>query len=1003
MAAVDDMNSIENEKHCDWSRDLENLEFILNEAKNCLPNESEAISKSKANPLLEELLDKPINNVRSAEKRAEKCETNGRANTPVTSNDTDSDDVSSEGSEEEQSEESSSEESEEKSTKEEQKNETNVAASKPVKKKQRKVMKSLMRKNIKKILNEKDLDFETRNARKEEEERIKRLHERSQFLQRQRQMQQQITITSKGRIDDVCVLISDDESDAPNKRFKKSTEVIDLLDDDEDDIKPSFYPPSNLSSYKTSYTVPPVTETEDDSFASGDDDGDSTVNGDDEDMNNCGVHTDDSLNVPDEQGRVLVNVGHNDDEIPVYLPPHLARHLKPHQIGGIRFLYDNLIENLSQFDRSLGYGCILAHSMGLGKTLQIISFIDIFLTYTSARHVLCIVPINTLQNWIAEFDMWLPVKREANNKSDNDIKYREFNLYALSDCKTIMSRAKEIMTWKETGGVLLLGYEMYRILTSKKCFNMKKIWNHPDILWKIINDGKPIDDLDFDVPTKNKKLKVSNDKNDTHQLETGENDPNNMSFNLSVSFPSTSENNSTSQRIIDYEWARPYCINYIPGIILNGLKMVILFEIIAKTLSFDDRLLIFSQSLSTLDIIENFLEHSYVPLSNTSERWLKNRNYYRLDGSTSAQEREKLINNFNNNRGVYLFLLSTRAGCLGINLVGANRIVVFDASWNPCHDAQAACRIYRYGQQKECFIYRLICDNSLEKKIYDRQVSKQGMSHRVVDELNPETNFTWKEINSLIEDLDQINEPPIKIFSEDELSSYDDEIVRHICSQMNNCITKEPFEHESLLLDHKETKLSQREKRFAEQSYLLAKHQRVLNSQGINTAPSYVRSGYFPPTRGGSHLGRPPNNAYFQPSHYPQYNTSIYNCPGNMLPTQPTPVPTNAMPNNYLINQTLNTNAAVAETLTKQGHIVKRITVPNDLNIPMDTNNERPPIFVPKGQEVLIIKNANGIYLRTIDGRLVAVTWSPSDVSNIFGPNANFSDNFLRSSHPSMV
>lgn len=127
-----------------------------------------------------------------------------------------------------------------------------------------------------------------------------------------------------------------------------------------------------------------------------------------DDPSNSGMHTNDRYNIPDEHGRVLINVGHPETEPNVFLAPQVARIIKPHQIGGIRFLYDNIVESIERFKTSSGFGCILAHSMGLGKTLQVASFCDIFFRCTTSKTVLCIMPINTLQNWLAEFNMWLP-------------------------------------------------------------------------------------------------------------------------------------------------------------------------------------------------------------------------------------------------------------------------------------------------------------------------------------------------------------------------------------------------------------------------------------------------------------------------------------------------------------------------------------------------------------------------------------------------------------------
>ena len=166
------------------------------------------------------------------------------------------------------------------------------------------------------------------------------------------------------------------------------------------------------------------------------DDAENEEDDEDEDPNNSGLHVNDALNVPNAKGEVLVNVGHPDGDRDALLAPQLAAMAKPHQIGGIRFLYDNIIESEERFRGSQGFGCILAHSMGLGKTFQVVAFVDIFLACTGGRKVLCIVPINTIQNWLSEFNYWLPAEGEKTplaNGLSCPIKSRRFPIHLLND------------------------------------------------------------------------------------------------------------------------------------------------------------------------------------------------------------------------------------------------------------------------------------------------------------------------------------------------------------------------------------------------------------------------------------------------------------------------------------------------------------------------------------------------------------------------------------------
>ena len=111
-------------------------------------------------------------------------------------------------------------------------------------------------------------------------------------------------------------------------------------------------------------------------------------------------------------------------------------------------------------------------------------------------------------------------------------------------------------------------------------------------------------------------------------------------------------------------------------------------------------------------------------------------------------------------------------------------------------------------------------DNCLEKKIYDRQINKQGMADRVVDECNPDAHLSMREVTSLC--WNDGDETEIKDYS-DKIDDHSDLIMKEILGHHSQCLTKEPFQHESLLVDRKEKKLSVAEKRLAKRGYELEK------------------------------------------------------------------------------------------------------------------------------------------------------------------------------------
>uniref|UniRef100_A0A4X1W2H4 Transcriptional regulator ATRX n=1 Tax=Sus scrofa TaxID=9823 RepID=A0A4X1W2H4_PIG len=649
--------------------------------------------------------------------------------------------------------------------------------------------------------------------------------------------------------------------------------------------------------------------------------------------------------------------------------------LKPHQVDGVQFMWDCCCESVKKTKKSPGSGCILAHCMGLGKTLQVVSFLHTVLLCDKLDFstALVVCPLNTALNWMNEFEKW-----QEGLKDDEKLEVSE-----LATVKRPQERSYMLQRWQEDGGVMIIGYEMYRNLAQgrnvksrklKEIFNkalvdpgpdfvvcdeghilkneasavskamnsirsrrriiltgtplqnnlieyhcmvnfikenllgsikefrnrfinpiqngqcadstmvdvrvMKKrahilyemlagcvqrkdytaltkflppkheyvlavrmtpiqcklyqyyldhltgvgnsseggrgkagaklfqdfqmlsrIWTHPWCLQldyiskenKGYFDEDSMDEfiasdsdetsmsLSSDDFTKKKKTKGKRGKKDSSSSGSGsDNDVevikvwnsrsrgggegnvdetgNNPSVSLKLEESKAASSSNPSSPAPD--WYKDFVTDADAEVLEHSGKMVLLFEILRMAEEIGDKVLVFSQSLISLDLIEDFLELASrektedkdKPLIYKGEgKWLRNIDYYRLDGSTTAQSRKKWAEEFNDETNVRgrLFIISTKAGSLGINLVAANRVIIFDASWNPSYDIQSIFRVYRFGQTKPVYVYRFLAQGTMEDKIYDRQVTKQSLSFRVVDQQQVERHFTMNELTEL--------------------------------------------------------------------------------------------------------------------------------------------------------------------------------------------------------------------------------------------------------------
>ncbi|KPJ17900.1 Putative DNA helicase Ino80 [Papilio machaon] len=173
-------------------------------------------------------------------------------------------------------------------------------------------------------------------------------------------------------------------------------------------------------------------------------------------------------------------------------------------------------------------------------------------------------------------------------------------------------------------------------------------------------------------------------------------------------------------------------------------KLTVLDSLLKRLKERGHRVLIYSQMTKMIDLLEEYM-------------WHRKHKYMRLDGSSKISARRDMVADFQARTDIFVFLLSTRAGGLGINLTAADTVIFYDSDWNPTVDQQAMDRAHRLGQTKQVTVYRLICRGTIEERIVQRATEKSEIQRMVISGGNfkPDT-LKPKEVVSLLLDDEEI-------------------------------------------------------------------------------------------------------------------------------------------------------------------------------------------------------------------------------------------------------
>lgn len=463
-------------------------------------------------------------------------------------------------------------------------------------------------------------------------------------------------------------------------------------------------------------------------------------------------------------------------------PPFIKGEMRDYQVAGLNWLV-SLHEN--------GISGILADEMGLGKTLQTISFLG-YLRYVCdipGPHLVA-VPKSTLDNWKREFEKWTPDVKVLVLQGDKEERQRLINEELLQENFDVCITSYEMVLREKThlkkfAWEYIIIDEAHRIKNEEsslaqiiRVFNSRNrllitgtpLQNNLHELWALLNfllpdvfgDSEAFDqwfstqDSDQDTvvqqlhrvlrPFLLRRVKSDVEKSLLPKKEINLYVP--MSEMQVKWYQKILEKDidavngaagkrESKTRLLNIVMQLRKCCNHPylfegaePGppyttdehLVYNSGKMVILDKILTRMQKQGSRVLIFSQMSRVLDILEDYCV-------------FRDYNYCRIDGTTAHEDRIAAIDDYNKpGSDKFVFLLTTRAGGLGINLTSADIVVLYDSDWNPQADLQAMDRAHRIGQTKQVVAFRFVTEKAIEEKVLERAAQKLRLDQLVIQQ-----------------------------------------------------------------------------------------------------------------------------------------------------------------------------------------------------------------------------------------------------------------------------